>query len=228
VSDPVLTWPFEALTPATMSFNMRARNTAGSRSMSGLSQDIASGAGGWVARYTKVAIIDAQKAKTFYGVAAQLQGRLNPLLVPLYDVKRAPFPLSQPGPNNGIPHSDGAYFSDGSGYSEPVISIQLTYAILRGATAATFSVFLGAELEPGHHFSIGQRLYRIATAFPVTPTIFEITFWPPAREAVALGTTVEFDMPVCKMKLATDNEMDVELDQDIWGYPTINFIEDPS
>ncbi|GGD24397.1 hypothetical protein [Aureimonas glaciei] len=228
MSDPVLTWPFEVLTPATMSFNMRARNTAGSRSLSGLSQDIASGAGGWVARYSKVAIIDQNKAKRFYAIAAMLQGRLNPLLVTLYDERRAPFPASQPKPYKSIPFSDGAYFSDGAGFYEAVIQAVLASGMARGATTATIIMQFGGEIEPGQHFSIGMRLYRVVTASYSSGPTQTVTFWPPARDAASAGAAVEFDRPVCKMKLADDNMMDVELDRDTWGYPNVDFIEDLS
>jgi hypothetical protein len=70
-------------------------------------------------------------------------------------------------------------------------------------------------------------MYRIRTVQMTGANTATITFRPPAREAVSAGTEMEFDRPVCRMRLATDAEMDLDLDLVApWSYPTVNFIED--
>nr|WP_323130860.1 hypothetical protein [Sinorhizobium medicae] len=53
-----------------------------------------------------------------------------------------------------------------------------------------------------------------------------MTFRPPARETTVAGQRVELDDPVCRMRLASDAEMDLPLDYGRWSFPTVNFIED--
>jgi hypothetical protein len=67
--------------------------------------------------------------------------------------------------------------------------------------------------------------YRATLAKPL-PATANITFRPPLREAVPSGTNLEFDQPVCRMRLASDSEMNIAFNHIVMGQPTVNFIED--
>ncbi|WP_245414806.1 hypothetical protein [Brucella oryzae] len=83
------------------------------------------------------------------------------------------------------------------------------------------------QLQPGMDFSIGERMYRIRTVQMTGENTATITFRPPARAAAPTGSEMEFDYPVCRMRLATDSEMDLDLDLiSQWSFPTVNLIED--
>ena len=92
----------------------------------------------------------------------------------------------------------------------------------------TFAVVTADRIEPGQIFGInhatkGPRWYQIQTYDYDT---FAVTFIPPLREAVADGDVITFDQPACRMRLATDNEMKIELQAGSFGTASVNFIED--
>lgn len=224
----MITFPIEALTPNAVSFIPNFRNTAGSTSLSGSSQVIGSAAGLWEARLVDVALRNADHVVLWETIEILLEGRLSPIMVPLMEGGRQPFPSPQAGPYGGIPFSDGAFFNDGAGFYEAVIVATLGGGLARGATTAVINVAFGRELRPRDYFSIGDRLYRIKSVESISGGIHTVKFWPRAREAAAAGVDVEFDKPACKMRLKTDTEMAVDKDLSKFASHTLEFVEDVS
>jgi len=223
---PVL-WPIGILKPQSVTFEIAARTLAGPSSVSGVSQVVASDAGIWKATFTNVILNtrNREQVLVFRALAALLEGRMNPVLVPLCRAYQ-PYAPEWKGFYEPVPHSDDSPFSDGSEYRGTVIDVTLASNIPVRGTTANVTITLVHEIQPGQHFSIGERLYRIRTVTPTGPNSATITFRPPAREAATIGTKLEFDDPVCRMRLASDGELDLPLARGTWTYPTINFIED--
>jgi hypothetical protein len=95
------------------------------------------------------------------------------------------------------------------------------------ATSLSIAISYGGRIEPGQHFSIGERLYRVkSVTYSGAGATATITIRPPLREAVPNGSRLEFDFPVCRMRLASDTEMDLSLDQRRLGAPSASFVED--
>lgn len=222
----MITWPLNVLTPNAVSFIPNFRNTGGSPSLSGASQIIGSAAGLWEANLVSVSLRNAAHVVLWESIEIQLEGRLNSILVPIMEGKRQPFGAA--GPYGAIPHSDGAFFSDGTGYYQSAIIALLGAPLARGATTAVINVLYGRELQPRDYFSIGDRLYRVKTVEDVNGQFNTVKFWPRAREAAAAGDIIEFDRPHCKMRLKTDTEMAVDKDLSKFASPTIQFVEDLS
>ena len=108
-----------------------------------------------------------------------------------------------------------------------------------------------AELRPGHHFSIGNRLYRVtdvtaqseeivglvtgtydgdtwddADVWVDDPSVSSsIKFLPPLRSAVAAGATVEFENLKCLCVLKDMSDGDLDLDLGRFGSPSFTLIE---
>ena len=220
-------WPIGILKPQSVTFEIAARTLAGPSSVSGVTQVVASDAGIWKATFTNVILNtrNREQVLVFRALAALLEGRMNPVLVPLCRAYQ-PYAPEWQGFYEPVPHSDDSPFSDGSEYQGTVIGVTLASNIpVRGPTA-NVTITLAHEIQPGQHFSIGGRLYRIRTVTPTGPNSATITFRPPAREAATIGTELEFDNPVCRMRLASDGELDLQLARGTWTYPTVNFIED--
>lgn len=220
-------WPFQVLTPQHPTFDIAPRSLAGPPSVSGITQVVSSDAGIWKATYRDVPVVDGGKILAWRAVANLLEGRLNPILVPMTRFYQ-PMPdgAEEAGLYDPVPHSDGAWFSDGSGYISQVIDVTLAGSIPLRAVSATININVAGLIQPAQHFSIGERAYRLRTVVYTSETTATITFRPPLREPVPAGARLEFDDPVCRMKLATDGEMDLPLDSARWGFPTVNFIED--
>ena len=85
-------------------------------------------------------------------------------------------------------------------------ALRATSMVIRGASERALQ---GGELFAIQHPNWGWRAYRIRTAAQQADGTILIEFRTPLREAVAAGTTLEFDAPRCQMRKAaqTDNTM---------------------
>lgn len=220
-------WPRSILKPKRDPFNIAPRTLAGPSSVSGVTQVTASDAGIWVATFADIIIRrGSPSVLLFRAIANLLEGRLHPILVPRCCAYQ-PFDPDWKDLLHKVPHSDTSPFSDGGLYRSRAIDIRLTSNIPLRGTTANIAIITAGQLQPGQDFSIGERMYRIRTVQMTGANTATITFRPPAREAVAAGTEMEFDRPVCRMRLASDGEMDLDVDLVApWSYPTVNFIED--
>lgn len=220
-------WPRSVLKPKRDPFNIAPRTLAGPSSVSGVTQVTASDAGIWVATFGDIIIRRGSPAVlAFRAIANLLEGRLHPILVPRCCAYQ-PFDPDEKDSLQRVPHSDTSPFRDGSLYRSRVNDIRLTSNIPLRGTTANIAIVASGQLQPGQDFSVGERMYRIRTVQMTGENTATITFRPPAREAVPAGTDMEFDRPVCRMRLASDAEMDLDIDLVApWSYPTVNFIED--
>jgi hypothetical protein len=102
----------------------------------------------------------------------------------------------------------------------------LTADVAKRAISCTVDVIAADTLQPGQVFSLGERLYQITDVIDLTGTLRQLSFMPPAREAVAADTELEFTNPVCRMRLASDDAMALDLDMNKRGFPSVDFVED--
>ncbi|MEM7301922.1 MAG: hypothetical protein AAF468_12620 [Pseudomonadota bacterium] len=221
-----LVWPAGVLPPRAPRYSIRYQTRRGPQSFEGVSQVVASNAAFWVVTFATIPIATAEQVKAWRAMSMGCAGRRNPILLPVISAI-APLPVGAT-PVVPVPHSDGTYFSDGSGYVGTNNDVVLAGAIVVGATTARVTQSFGGLLEPGQDFSIGERLYRINTVAAVTDsaTDYDISFMPPAREAALAGVRMEFDKPVIKARLKTDNAMDDPFDLLRFATPTVEFVED--
>lgn len=218
-------WPIGVLPPQNVAFDIASRSLSGPPAVSGAVQVVSSDAGIWKATFGGVLVRSRDSVLAFRGIANLLEGRLGSILVPLCRGYQPVVP-SHRALYDGVPHGDGARFGDGSLYVGQVINATLASSVAVRAVSASINIRHAAQLEPGQHFSIAERLYRLRTVHYVSDTSAAITFRPPLRESAIAGTRLEFDDPVCRMRLATDSEMDLELALRRFAQPTINFVED--
>lgn len=226
----ILVWPIDILTPRHIGFEPFPRSLAAPRSISGIGQVVASDAGVWTATYAEVPIHkdkDHDRITLWWAISNMLEGMLNPIIVPMTR-RYQPYQdeIEELGVDIPVPHSDGAFFSDGSGYVSAGNSILLTSSVSARAVSMNVLVEYGGPIQPGQHFSIDNRLYRVRTAVYTTPNTVALTFRPPLRTSAIEGAVLDFDNPVCQMKLADDGAMQLPLEYGRWSFPTVNFIED--
>jgi hypothetical protein len=87
------------------------------------------------------------------------------------------------------------------------------------------------SLEPPHHFAdydssiYGWRMHRIETVTLSSGDLADITFWPPARFAVANNHQLEFDAPKQVMRLSGSGSTDLDLEYRKRGNPNAEFVE---
>ncbi len=220
-------WPRALLKPRKCDPNVAPASVAGPVSLSGYRQSVTSPAGVWSIRYDTVVVASVAQRLTWRALAAQILGRTTPVVVPVYD-RRELTPVID-GAGGLSPHSDGATHSDGSMYVTAGASVVVNGVVARGAVAMRLTVITGAAIQAGMHFSIGQRLYRVAsiTSSASGGTDVRLRFWPPAREGIIDGAEVDFAAPVCKCRLDSAAGLDLDLDHGRHGFPSITWIEDP-
>lgn len=219
-------WPIGILPARDVSFDIASRSLAGPTSISGKTQTVSTDAGLWKATLGSILIRDRNSRLAFRAIANLLEGRLNPILVPLC---RGDQPVAEGAVADGlydeVSHDDETYHDDDTGYVGGSIEVVSAAMAIR-ATSGAITIAHGDTLEAGQHFSIGERLYRLRTVEYNSANTANITFRPPLREAVAFGTFLNFDDPVVRMRLADDSQMDLELQMRRFGAPSVSFIED--
>lgn len=225
-----IVWPYHILAPRTVTPEPAYATMGGGRSLTAVEQVVASDAGYWAISYDGVPIASGLHKKAWRAISARAEGRLNPILVPTYDTDTNPWPLVNGAPftayPDGVPHSDDTLFSDDTGYAQPVIVATVDADVALGANSMVIDLVQGSALEPGQHYSVGVRLFRIKRITAVAGSLYTVTVWPPTREAITAGAIAEFDRPICKCRLATDGEMQSGKD-DYAGrtLATVNFVE---
>jgi hypothetical protein len=195
-----ITWP-ATLIPAEVGLNTSPNNTTGGQSFLGYEQVVGNSPGRWRATFGKIDIRTAAQVQAWNALAAKLCGRLIPLLIPLYDKQRAP---------------------------SPAVTAATDAAVPSGAINFTINKTVGGELFEGMHFadSLHERLYRIAKIVTHVGGVYNVNIWPPVREAMAASASLEFNAPVFRVKLASDTEMDMDLELLKYGSPSVRFAED--
>ena len=127
-------------------------------------------------------------------VLSKLRGRVNVLRMPLLDPLR-PSNADIGLPENSIvptPHSDGAYFSDGSGYAlVPTANVGAAVAV--GANSLSYdATVIGDALQPGQFFSVDDWPYRV-TSIAGSGANTTIEFEPPAFVAMPANSIMRLD-----------------------------------
>lgn len=221
-------WPRKLLPPQHPMFHRAPMNVSGPVSSSGAADVISGDAGFWRATFGAVVVTNGPRVQTWRAIAAKLQGRLFPILVP-YCGMYQPFPLDTNGDPifpSTVTHSDGTAFSDGSAYMSGVIRTVLNQSLPERAVGGSVTIDVAGIIQPGHVFSFGERMYELVDVTYLTETTATLRWQPPLREAVASGAELNFDRPVCRMRLASDSEMQLSLEMNKRGFPSVNFVED--
>jgi hypothetical protein len=140
-------------------------------------------------------------------LAARLGSGTRYINVPLRTDYAGPFPIIDGRRRaivDGIPHSDGALFSDDSGYSQATVWGEITANRPLNSGILNFRLFNEARpLRWSDWFSIyhptkGWRAYRyweVQARTSAANPVYQLAISPPLREAVTIGTRVEFARP---------------------------------
>lgn len=200
VLQDTITWPKCDLVPTSISVDVVAPSVSPGRSFSGFEQLVQADAGYWRIVYNDVPIRTRARALQWREIESLLDGRNNPILVPVYEAPVSAVDIVAESGDGNI-----------------------------GDTSLNLIQSAGGDIEPGMHFSTPSGyLHRIKTIEQVAVeeiSLFSMTIWPPLREALA-GSELEFNDPVCRCRLETDDGMDVNLELLRFGRPSVAFVED--
>lgn len=234
----VLQIPRILVRPQAQKWGLRYATTDGGPSMS--LQDTSaetSGGGLWQVTLTAIELISPALRNMWDGFAALQDGGATPIVMPMFVGLRAPWPVvdGRPVVSSAIyPHSDGTYFSDGTGYAEDVIQSHLVGARPLRATSVTLHMDYGGEITMGMHFSIrhsklGWRLYRVRRVIDAivgdNAGSYVLDIRPPLRQAITGDEDVVWDTPRCVMRMTDAEQWHQEEEARKFPTPTITMIE---
>lgn len=218
------------LAPRGVNFSRRGMTVGGPPTLTGRNQVAQGDAGYWVASFTRVVAGPAATVLAFEALKAKLEGGAHQVQVPTYEDDRAPWPASGGRAANAYaeqPYSDGTYHTDGHGFYRPsIIVLSSSDAALR-ATSISFTITTAGTIRAGNKFSIFDRLYVLKELLSSSGSNRTYSISPPLREAVPSGTRLNFENPICRMRLVSEAEMDLTLERGIYGFSDITFIEVP-
>ncbi|MBN8979314.1 MAG: hypothetical protein J0I08_22885 [Rhizobiales bacterium] len=207
-------------------------NTASSGVTTGGAVAIRSDGGGyWSASLNNIRFLDETYTLLWRALRQICNGGVNGVVVQRKDMSFRPWPA---GVTYLVPpdvsHSDGTFFDDGTGYYQPVIYVTVHSAADLRATTLDLDLLYCGPLRGGEAFSIrhpvaGWRMYEIATVTPINSQRALVTFNPPLREAVEVGTEIEFDQPRCAMRLLDAAAMNLNTTTYPFSLASVKFIE---
>jgi hypothetical protein len=163
---------------------------------------------------------------------AFMKGRANSIYIGPYDEGMSPGALAGGFATNtigGIPHGDGSFFSDGSGYSQGRTTAVFAANAAMGDLSAQVALTPGTTPQPGHYFGIeNNQLYLIdgAEYVPGGTNVWRVTFWPSLRaDYHAFGIELNFDTPTCEMRMANDASGELDFSRGRRAEMTIELVE---
>jgi len=237
INQPTLEANF--LAPVKATFDVTGSSIDGGRNGMGEGQSIEMSGGGIVtAVYEDCKIKDPEHYEYINWLGARLNGGFRFINVPIITDWFGPFPKIGRLPTpivSGIPHSDGSYFDDGSGYSQATVYGEITEAAALNAGVIKMRVHgLSRPLRWSDWFSIyhpmkGWRAYRYWDVLARTDgsgySDYTLAIAPPLREAVTVGTRVEFARPRFVAKFKSDFTLPSVVEAFFVTQQAIQFVE---
>ncbi|WP_169194929.1 hypothetical protein [Devosia sp. MC1541] len=136
------------------------RGQAGQAGVTGSGQVVYGSQPRWIAQLD-FATLRRDQIRSWRGIINQLRGRYNVLRVRLHDPLQPSWQeIGSPYRGRPVPHSDGSYFSDGSGYSQGMTAPVLETAPAGATSLRIDANYLGNFISAGHKFSVNDWLYE--------------------------------------------------------------------
>lgn len=236
------------LKPRRFSLVVAGASIDGGRNMlnQSISMDVAGG--GFLTLDYEECFVQAREQHEYVNwLGAELDGSFRFINVPIMTEWAGPFPVFDRFPAafvDHIPHSDGSYFSDGSGYSQATVWGSFTANAALFAGQISLRVYGASRpLRWSDWFSIyhpvkGWRAYRyrrvesvsdegveVVSGASVVYRDYVLALQIPLREAVASGTRVEFARPRFVAKIAPGQSVRWSVESFWVSRPTLQFVE---
>ncbi|MDW9594547.1 hypothetical protein GOA63_20305 [Sinorhizobium meliloti] len=224
--------------PVKTIYDVTGSSIDGGRNGVGEGQTIEMSGGGIViATYEDCKIKNPEHYEYVNWLGARLNGGFRFINVPIITDWFGPFPTVNKLPSpivSGITHSDGSYFSDGAGYSQATVYGEITESATLNAGIIKMRVYgLDRPLRWSDWFSIyhttkGWRAYRYWQVISKTSEenpVYTLAIAPPLREAVAVGTRVEFARPRFVAKFKSDFTLPSVVEAFFVTQQSIQFVE---
>lgn len=233
-------FPVDFLRPTRAKFDQIGNGIDGGVNGEGDSSSIEFSGGGKVtATYERMVLQGPDERHEIVNwLGARLNGGFRLINVSIVNDRIGPFPIINGTVRpivKGIQHSDGSFFSDGSGYSQATVWGELTETAALNAGiikvrvyGASRKVFRWSDWFSIYHTVKGWRAYRSWDLIDQTTEenpISTIAITPPLRQQTPAGTRIELARPTCVMKLRRGETIPWDYEGYYQSRPTANFIE---
>lgn len=223
----MIVWPRRSLAPRSFACNPHHRTIRASVSLAGREQVVASGAGVWSVRLEDIPIYTdgVDRRLIWEDLAVRIGGLLGKVEVPIYACRRLRWtaPLHDvPRVEGGVPHDDGAFFDDGTGYAT-VEHVDID-PVRRGSRTVRAKTSAIGPVHPPARFSIDARLYQVVDVVKVGD-VTEMTVWPPIRDDSHDKADLNFTEPTLRCRLVDERAMDLTFDPGDYSRATVDFVE---
>lgn len=221
-------FPAHRFCPETVTAGVVADVVSGGTSLAG-EQDVieADGGGRWMISYGGIALDDAEMQRRWKAWVAKLRGGATPVLVPLLSVATGPRPIAGNGfatPSDIYDNDD--YFPTEVRFASPHIVATISASVALRSTTMQISVTQGSSVQPGMDFSVGVHAYTVQEIISRAGLVATVKTTPPAREAIAAGTAVNFDFPYVVARAAPGQSLTAAINSGLYGDVEIQFVED--
>jgi hypothetical protein len=224
VTDFVI-WPHRLLVPGAIEANVVPFSRSGGTTLGGLQRVTRSDRGWWSIAYKGLALTNAAQRRVFNALGTHCSGMAGLLAVPVWSQDAAEWPVGSVNGQFLTPHSDGAPFGDGSLYAQPAIVVETVNAVSIGATSLTLRIVSGISELAGVRFSYQHGLYKTGFPTAVDGADWTVPVTPAVRAPIPAGATLEFGLPTCLVRLASDREMDASFTAGFFDRVDVAFVE---
>lgn len=224
----IIEWPTCLLRPQSTSANVVPFSRSGGRTLGGIEPSTRTDLGFWEINYGNVVLNNQRRAQwqTWQAIRQKLGGRSGLIAVPVRASLSAPYVSGAFEPMAEATHSDGAYFSDGTPYTQGAISVVSHGVTAVGATQIRLRIINAAAGLVGVRFSFSHALYETGPVREIDGDIWTVPIWPSVRALIPAGSDLEFDRPTCLCHLAEDRGMDLPQDAITkFSLPSVSFQE---
>lgn len=207
---PIYNWPLHKWIPASGTFRVKSIPSLSVSPYTGASRS-ASGGMMWVAEQTWPAqtLYEAHEIQAFLD---RLEGPVNPVLIPVWNRMGLRALIGSEMSNSetqalaitGEPWSDGLFFDDGYGWSDPSWSITVSLAALVNVRSVTLSGFPDSTLvlHPGDVLKFGDNTVEVMDHVTSdTNGTALVPILPGLRRGVAAGTAVSYTLQTVLMRV---------------------------
>lgn len=214
----IIRWPGNLVITDRSNPMLVSNTRSGGRALNGQEQIVSPGSKVWQWQI-QVPIYRQDHIRALSILLDTLDGRYGHLMIAMCDASRitrremGAFPFSGPG----VPHSDGAYFSDDTGYA---LAGGMSVPVGVYASGASSMVMAGVTATGGVPFSINGWLYRVTSV----DDDGRVNFQPPLREPISDDDEILWK-PEVIWRLSTDTEGQSFLRLGKFGSVNINLTE---
>ncbi|WP_153042428.1 hypothetical protein [Pseudovibrio sp. W64] len=223
----VIHWPHSLFaSQGKPTFQKRPFSRSGGMTLGGRELVTQTDLGFWRAMIPNIVLRrrDLRHEEAWNGVEVALQGQVGLVIVSVSHVTSQVQKLAKQA-RAYVPHADGTEFSDGTSYESEPAFVQLEEEANLGATVLKLRGLQSGLRLSGIYFSYLHALYMTGPIIEADGDVVRVPIFPAIRAKIPAGALLNVAEPSCLMKLASDNELDLNFGSSCFITKTVHFVE---